>query len=79
MLYNMVWGTLKTNKIVSKFVPGVNANYIHSVKIILKIFWECEKVAAFLVSIYDKFLSMFAIFFKIKSLQLRLQKYSHIH
>ena len=49
MQYQIVRGTLKTNKIVSKFVPVVNAkctfceNYIEN---ILHIFRECAKVAA---------------------------------
>ena len=58
MQYQIVRGTLKTNRIISKFVPGVNSsctfceNFIEN---ILHLFWECENVSNFLVSIYDYF------------------------
>ena len=60
MQFQIVRGTLKTNRIVSKFIQGINANctfcenYIES---ILLLFWECEKVSAFLVSIYNYFVT----------------------
>ena len=55
-------GHFSTNKIVSKFIQGVNANctfcenYIEN---ILHLFWECEKVSTFLVSIHDNFVDYF--------------------
>jgi len=60
MQFQIVRGTLKTNKIVSKFIQGINANctfcenYIEN---ILHLFWECEKVSTFLVSIYNYFVT----------------------
>ena len=60
MQYQIVRGTLKTNKIISKFIPSVNANCTfcqNSVETILHLFWDCEIVSTFLEAIYDYFIT----------------------
>ena len=58
MQYQIVRGTLKANRIISKFIPTVNANCTfcqNSVETILHLFWDCEIVSTFLDTIYDYF------------------------
>ena len=56
--YQIVRGTLKTNRIVSKFVPGIQpfCTFCNSeIETIIHLFWDCNNTSQFLNLVFDNF------------------------
>ena len=56
--YQIVRGTLKTNRIVSKFVPGIlpSCTFCNSeIETIVHLFWDCNNTSQFLDLVFDFF------------------------